>query len=316
MTLPPNRRHGRRTGRTAAPLAVPPQTASPADTDAPAEDATPAAPILPAGVAVGEQIAAAANQAVAAAGGSTAALRALADGPQRIIPAEITSTDAERLAELEAALEHAVTRAGVAIDLMKGWLDEQRGTVLREIHAHGLYKVKSTSFEQYVWDRWKMKRARAYQLMEAAPVLALMSAIADTPPAVSTATALVPVLKTHGADAVRDVLTQAHTTAKDTGTKVTTAAIKRVLRARGLTPGQTPSEELPGDGLGDDAALGEKANAKMAAAADAAERALALYEEALALGVPPADQARADADRARLTKAGRILAKQNRAPGT
>ncbi|MFB6833383.1 hypothetical protein [Streptomyces hydrogenans] len=65
-----------------------------------------------------------------------------------------------------------------------------------------------------------------------------------------------------------------------------------------------------------DDGLAEKITAKLAAAADAAERALALYEEALALGGPPADPARAEADLARLAKAGRILAKQTRIPGT
>ncbi|MFD4153688.1 hypothetical protein ACFWR4_13195 [Streptomyces hydrogenans] len=52
------------------------------------------APALPADAAAGDQ---ATNAAAAAAGGSSAALRALADGPQRIVPAQITGTDAERL---------------------------------------------------------------------------------------------------------------------------------------------------------------------------------------------------------------------------
>ncbi|MFJ9434644.1 hypothetical protein ACIRQY_34020 [Streptomyces sp. NPDC101490] len=63
---------------------------------------------------------------------------------------------------------------------------------------------------------------------------------------VSTATALVPVLKTHGADAVRDVLTHAHTTATTTGTKLTTTTtttVKRALRARGFTT--EPADTTP-----------------------------------------------------------------------
>ncbi|MFF9345342.1 hypothetical protein ACF1CG_36985 [Streptomyces sp. NPDC014773] len=288
----------RRKSRTAAPVPV----GSPGQTTAPG---------IPDSLSVGDQVAAAANAAAATAGGGTAALRALADGPQRIIPAQFTGTDAERLAQLEDALDGAATRAGRAIDLMKGWLDEQRGTVLREIHAHDLYKVKAKSFEQYVWDRWKLKRARAYQLMDAAPVLALMSAIADTPPVVSTATALVPVLKTHGADAVRGVLEQAHATAKDTGTKLTTAAIKRAVRDSGLAA--TPAAVDPATV---EQARREEAGRKLTAAADTAERALALYEEALAADIAPADIIRAAVDLSRLTKVGRVLGKQTRVPGT
>ncbi|MFB7360474.1 hypothetical protein [Streptomyces gardneri] len=92
-------------------------------------------------------------------------------------------------------------------------------------------------------DRWKIKRARAYQLMDAASVLALMSAICRHPPAVSTATVLVPVFNAHGPDAVREILVDAHTMAQTTGSKVTAAAIKNVLRARGLGPAQASVAE-------------------------------------------------------------------------
>ncbi|MER7960112.1 hypothetical protein [Streptomyces sp. NPDC096030] len=198
---------------------------------------------------------------------------------------------------------------------MKGWLDEQRGTVLREIHETALYKVRADTFEQYVWDRWKMKRARAYQLMDAAPVLALMSAIADTPPAVSTATALVPVLKTRGADAVRAFL--ADVSAENEGARLTTAAVKRALKDRGLVPAPKSAEDLEDDThVTDGHELSEEASRKLTAAADLAARALAQYESALATGVAPAGLDRAAFDLERLRKAGRILAKQTRLPGS
>lgn len=151
---------------------------------------------------------------------------------------------------------------------------------------------------------------RSAGLMDAAPVLALMSAIADTPPVGSKATALVPVLKAHGADAVREVLTQAHATARDAGTKITTAAMKRAVRDSGLT--STPAAVDPATV---EQARREDSGRKLTAAA-AAERSLALYEEALAADVAPADIIRAAVDLSRLTKAGRVLAKQTRGPGT
>ncbi|MFB8046613.1 hypothetical protein ACFC8F_35550 [Streptomyces hydrogenans] len=80
-----------------------------------------------------------------------------------------------------------------------------------------------------------------------------------------------------------------------------------------MLPAQGRSRKLE-DQLDD--GLAEKVTAKPAAAAGAAERALALYEEPLALGGPPVDPARAEGDLARLAKAGRVLAEQTRIPGT
>ncbi|WP_432016597.1 hypothetical protein [Streptomyces hydrogenans] len=78
-----------------------------------------------------------------------------------------------------------------------------------------------------------------------------------------------------------------------------------------MLPAQGRSRKLE-DQLDD--GLAEKVTAKPAAGA--AERALALCEEPLALGGPPVDPARAEGDLARLAKAGRVLAKQTRVPGS
>lgn len=164
---------------------------------------------------------------------------AVPEGPERIDPAVFTGTDAERLEALEGALDQAAGRAQSAIDMMKAWLDEQRGTVLREIRDSELYKLKADTFEQYVDTRWQMSRPRAYELIEAAPVLRVMSAIPDTRPAVSQALALVSVLERDGEEGVRDVLRETEAAVKTEGKKVTAAAIKRTLHARGYGPATT-----------------------------------------------------------------------------
>lgn len=162
-------------------------------------------------------------------------------GPDRIDPAAFTGTDAERLEALEGALDQAASRTQAGIDMMKAWLDEQRGTVLREIRDSELYKTKADTFEAYVAERWAMSRPRAYALIDAAPVLRVMSSIEDTKPAVTQALALTRVYERDGEQGVRDVLRETGATAKAEGKKVTAAAIKRTVEARGY--GQPATEQ-------------------------------------------------------------------------
>ncbi|HEY9369202.1 hypothetical protein [Streptomyces sp.] len=63
-----------------------------------------------------------------------------------------------------------------------------------------------------------------------------MSRIGDTPLPVSTATALVPVLKNHREDAVRDVLHEASETVRTKGGKLTVALVRSTVKARGFVP--------------------------------------------------------------------------------
>lgn len=170
----------------------------------------------------------------------TPAPAVLPEGPERIDPARITGTDTERLAALESALDQAGARAQAGIDMMKAWLDEQRGVVLREIRDAGLYRLKAATFEQYVSDRWQMSRPRAYELIEAAPVLRVLSGIPDTRPAVSQALALAPVYERAGERGVREVVRQAEAVARTEGKRVTAATLKRTVQALGYGPAQVP----------------------------------------------------------------------------
>jgi len=157
-------------------------------------------------------------------------------GPERIDPDRFTGTAEERLAALEGALDEAGSHARAGIDMMKAWLDEQRGVVLREIRDNELYKVKATSFGQYVHDRWQMSRPRAYELIAAAPVLRLLSGIPDSRAGVSQALALAPAYEQGGESGVRNALRQAEATAATDGSRVTAASLKRTVQALGYGP--------------------------------------------------------------------------------
>jgi len=56
------------------------------------------------------------------------------------------------------------------------------GTSLSEIQAHLLFKIKSSSFEEYLENQWDMKRAHAYRMMAAAQVIKCLSPIGDKLP--------------------------------------------------------------------------------------------------------------------------------------
>lgn len=178
--------------------------------------------------------------------------------PQPIDPATVTGTPAERLAAFEAAMDEASDTAGRSLRAAKARFAIEAGTALRAIQKDTLYTEKGfTSFEAYVSERWKMTRARAYQLIEAAPAMLAVSNFFDTPPVESQAMALAPVIRDHGEDAARQVVAAA----KQTAGKVTAATLKTVGRALGFVPApQTQQQTSTGDesgkeGTGEDPAV-------------------------------------------------------------
>lgn len=299
----------RRSSCTAAPLPTQP-TAAPAQ-----QTAAPAAPVLPEGVAVGDQVARVAHQAALAAGDVAADPFA----PDPLDPAALTGTPAERLGQVEAALRAADEHAGRSVRAAKARWTIEKGAALKILVDHDLYLARGhVSLDAYATDVLHISRDNVYKTIEAATALRTvldanrLSKIFYTPPNASQARALAPILALVGGE---DLAVKVVTDVQESGKKVTAAAITATAKRLGYTPlpTETRYEDPDTDLL--DAEAAEKTNTKLAAAADAAERALALYEEALTLNVPPADQARADADLARLTKAGRVLAKQPRSLG-
>jgi hypothetical protein len=57
------------------------------------------------------------------------------------------------------------------------------GRALAEIRDRRLYRDSHSTFEEYCHDRWLLSRTRAYQLIDAAGVVDVMSTMVDTPPA-------------------------------------------------------------------------------------------------------------------------------------
>ncbi len=158
-------------------------------------------------------------------------------GPETIDPTRYTGTAAERLAALEEALDQATGRAQAGIDMVKSWLDMQRGIVLQEIRDTDLYKVRADTFEQYVMDRWQMSRPRAYELIKAAPIQLAVSGKTDTPPPpTSHALAYAHAFEQAGPEGAAKVHRQVQATAEETGKKPTAQTVRKVARALGYGP--------------------------------------------------------------------------------
>jgi hypothetical protein len=101
------------------------------------------------------------------------------------------------------------------------------GKALATIQKARLYRESHPTFEAYVEDRWGMKRAHAYRLIDAWPVAAALSPIGDNPINEAQVRELLPAVKRHGLEAgtaVYKALTE------DSG-RVTAARIREAVRA-------------------------------------------------------------------------------------
>lgn len=161
--------------------------------------------------------------------------------PQPVDPAAVTGSAEQRLAAFEAAIDRAKETAGTTLKAARARFVVEAGTALRAIRDEdgGLYKLTHETFDEYISSRWDMDRTRAYQLIDAAPVMLVMSKIFDTAPVESHARVLAPVLQGHGELAVREVFAAVRTT----GEKVTAAAIREAADRLHYLPQQASSEE-------------------------------------------------------------------------
>lgn len=161
--------------------------------------------------------------------------------PEPVDPAAVTGSAEQRLAAFEAAIDRAKERAGTTLKAARARFVVEAGTALRAIRDEdgGLYKVTHKTFEEYIAARWDMDRSRAYQLIDAAPVMRVLSKIFDAAPVESHARILAPVMEGHGEPAVREVVAAVRTT----GEKVTAAAIREAADRLNYLPAQTPPAE-------------------------------------------------------------------------
>lgn len=165
--------------------------------------------------------------------------------PQPVDPAAVTGSAEQRLAAFEAAIDRAKEQAGTTLKAARARFVVEAGTALRAIRDEdgGLYKLTHETFDEYISSRWDMDRTRAYQLIDAAPVMLVMSKIFDTAPVESHARVLAPVLQGHGEPAIREVYAAVRTT----GEKVTAAAIREAADRLHYLPPPAPTSEDESD---------------------------------------------------------------------
>jgi hypothetical protein len=161
--------------------------------------------------------------------------------PKPLDPAAVTGTAEERLAAFEAAIDEAKETAGQTLKAARARFVVEAGTALRAIRDEdgGLYKVTHATFEEYIAARWDMDRSRAYQLIDAAPAMLVMSKIFDTAPVESQARAALPALESHGEAAVKEIVVALRTA----GEKVTAKTITETGRRLGYIPDPAPAPE-------------------------------------------------------------------------
>ncbi|MFF5783214.1 hypothetical protein ACFY7Y_40665 [Streptomyces virginiae] len=138
------------------------------------------------------------------------------------IPAPYAPRDAAELDDAEradlAVCERAVSGLQTAFTVA--------GKALATINQARLYRETHGSFEAYLIDRWGMKRAHAYRLIEAWPVAASLSPRGDTPPE-KHIRALLPVSKRHGVEAARAVYEEL----REQDVPVTTTRVTEAVQA-------------------------------------------------------------------------------------
>lgn len=166
--------------------------------------------------------------------------------PQPVDPSTVTGSIDEQLAVFEAAIDRAKETAGHTLRASRARFVVEAGTALREIRDRegGLYKGVYNTFAEYVSSRWEMDRTRAYQLIDAAPTMLVMSKIFDKGPVESHAPILRPILEAHGEPAVREVVAAIRTA----GEKVTAQALRdHAERLNYAVPAQATSVEKAGE---------------------------------------------------------------------
>ncbi|MFE1578682.1 SGNH/GDSL hydrolase family protein [Streptomyces fradiae] len=150
-----------------------------------------------AGVAVGDQVAQAANRAAVAAGD----IAPDPFTPQPLDAAALTGTPAERLALVEAALRAADDHAADSVKAARIRWTIEKGAALKILVDQVLYTARGhTSLATYADEVLHTSRDNVYKTIEAADALRTVlaatrvSKILDTPPNASQAKVLAPVL--------------------------------------------------------------------------------------------------------------------------
>lgn len=104
------------------------------------------------------------------------------------------------------------------------------GEALRRIRDERLYRESHGTFEDYCRERWEMSRKRAYDLMAAEEVRALLSPIGDTPTNEAQARELAPLRDKP--ERMAEAWAEAQDTARENGRPVTAADVRAVVQPK------------------------------------------------------------------------------------
>lgn len=122
----------------------------------------------------------------------------------------------DRLGQLEVVIGEAIARVTREFKVAGG--------ALREIRDSRLYRETHANFDDYCEERWGFTRSRAHRLIEGSEIAELLPT-GQQPTNERQARELVPVLKTNGPEAVREVWEEA-------GPKPTAKKIRAAVQQR------------------------------------------------------------------------------------
>ncbi|GAA4830476.1 hypothetical protein [Kitasatospora terrestris] len=131
------------------------------------------------------------------------------------------------------AIDEALALAAETVKAAKARFELRAGMALEMIREEGLYGEKGfADFLSYVTSRWGYSLSRAYQLIDMVLVTGAVSTIVESPLPESQVRLLAVVVRQHGADAARKILT----TANATPGQLTAKKLAAVRDQLGLTP--------------------------------------------------------------------------------
>lgn len=140
------------------------------------------------------------------------------------VPA-ISGTPSERLAHYERTIGEAHMAAEAAVQAAHEHWVLTAGQALREIRDEKLFtQAGYASFDEYVQARWGFQKQHASRLIQSVPVVQALRGVVRVQLKERQVRALVPVVREHGADAVRKVWQEAERRRRTSGAGLEEAA--------------------------------------------------------------------------------------------
>jgi hypothetical protein len=253
-------------------------------------------------------------------------MRSRAGGAQ--LPAQVAAAEADlapqqRLEMLEGRIELSKERHDSTVRQAEIRHRYEVGQAFMEIRKDHLYELQGyNSFARYVEGRWGWKRQHAYRLIDLVPVRAALAPLADASAAdlrPGPARVLAQLARARGDEAVRSVW-RAVAEAGEAPTAVRLSAVSDRMFSDPVPPEASPIGDtniVDAEIIEDEEepySPAELVNQELAAAADAAERAVARLAAALDRGVAADDASQASRDLSRIRSAAVRLGKRAEEP--